>query len=572
MHARMLSLALVLCLLMSLSACTLEKEAEPTTVRPAELPEYVAAEAARTAEKILSHQSEGSFSLAWLSDLHVGYPYEALEWKADETSVAQAGQGLNALGEYLKLDLIVLGGDLANGGPYSSAEDTRKELEAAAEYMRPATFFTPTLYLVGNHDDAPYRATDERLSPEELYAHFGRKSVLAGAVTNEEDPLCNYGYLDFPLEQMRVIYLDTNDKTDWPSTGWVEGDSASAYLDACHVSARQLDWFANVALDFSDKEKPANWDFLVVSHVPLDLSSGVRTYTDAASGKSFEYNTDYVIRILTEYLRGNAGSLTLNGETAEYDFSDLKEKANLCACIHGHRHNAEYRAYGPLEIPAIGCPNVRDGRERAGGDGNTYLKTPETGDSTAFSVITIDRENGKIYADVYGAGPDREWELRDLGQIGYTNLVGRAVDPETGELLDGCGYRDNVRLSTLTGLPEQAGYVTTGVMQWRKEPGDFDKLDPIYIRGVDLDTSDNYVRMALITNAGGEEYKVNIMIKGGEDGKWHEFFTIEELDERYYRLTPREEAMSSWYNVCHFMLCAVGSGENLTVTAGEKIS
>lgn len=571
MLQRIVALLLALEMLLSLSACAVEKETEEAPLRPESVPDYVAAEAAETAEKVLAHKSEDSFSLVWLSDLHVGYPYEELDWKTDETSVMEAGQGLHAMAEAAEPDLIVLGGDLASGGPLSTREDTLKELEAAAEYMRPATFFTPTLYLVGNHDDAPYRSTDERLTREEVFAHFGRKSQLAGAVSNEADPGSNYGYLDFPLKKMRVIYLDTNDKTDWPSTGWVEGDSGSAYMDACHVSARQLDWLANVALDFSAMERPADWGFLVVSHVPLDTCKGIRTYTDATSGESWEYNTDHVITVLTDYLESEGSTITLNGETAQYDFSGLTEKANLYACIHGHNHSFGFRTYGKLEIPGIGCPNVRDGREREGENGETCFKTPGTGDSTSFCVLTLDRTTRKLYADTYGAGPDREWELPELEQIEYTNLVARAVNVSGTGIFNDTGYRNDVRFSSMTNLPDMPGYVTTGIIQWRKEPGEFSELEPIYIRGVNLDIAEPYVRIALISNVNEEGYNLNVLVKGGEDSKWTDYFTIEELDAQYYRLTPKEEALDSWHNIRYFLLCAIGRGEDLVVTTGEGI-
>lgn len=570
MHRRISAMLLCLGLLFALSGCAREDKPAETQPRP-ETPSYVAEEAAETARKVLSHKSGDSFSLVWLSDLHVGHAYEALDWKTDETCVQEAGQGLHILNEEAEPDLIVLGGDLASGGPLSTKEDTQKELEAAAEYMRPATFFTPTLYLVGNHDDAPYRETTERLTAEELFAHFGRKNELSGAVSNGEDPYANYGYLEFPLKKMRVIFLDTNDKTGWPSTGWVEGDSGSAYMDACHISAKQLQWLADVALDFSDKERPADWGILVLSHVPLDTVRGIRTYTDATTGESFEYNTDRVIDILTDYLQSGSGSVTLNGETASYDFSGIVEKANLYACVNGHSHSFAYRTYGDLEIPAITCPNVRDGRERESGDGNLYAKTPGTGESTSFCVLTLDREKRILYADTYGAGPDRMWHLQDLGQVEYTNHVARAVDVD-GEIFNGTGYKNDVRLSSLTELPEAEGYVTTGIIPWRKEPGEFDKLKPIYIRGVELDIQDSYVRIGILSNVDDEEYRLNALVKGGEQEKWTHYFEVEKLDDRYYRLTPREEAMESWYNVRFFMVCALGRGEDLVIDVGHEIS
>ena len=169
-------------------------------------PDYVIAEAAETAKKVLSHQSEDCFTLAWLSDLHIGSSYKVGDkWVTDDTSVIEAGQGLHEMSKTAPCDMIALGGDLSSGSIMTQHEDGLNQLDTAMEYMRPATFYTPTLYLKGNHDDVPYRATADRLTRAELFSRFGRKNLLAGAVSNDLDKGCNYGYLDFENRKMRVI-------------------------------------------------------------------------------------------------------------------------------------------------------------------------------------------------------------------------------------------------------------------------------------------------------------------------------------------------------------------------------
>lgn len=473
-------------------------------------------------------------------------------------------------------DVIALGGDLASGSIMTYREDGLRELDAATEYMRPATFYTPTLYIVGNHDDVPYRGTADRLTRAEMFSRFGRKNLLQGAKTNKLDQGCNYGYMDFENRRMRVIYLNTHDKNGWESTNVEQGESGSKYMNACNVSAKQLHWLANVALDFSDKENQAEWGFVVLSHTQLDIHKGNHTYTDTTTGKTYTANTNNVITILTAYLTNDKGSITFNGETATYDFSNLNNKAYLYGCINGHRHCYEYREYGTKKIPGITCPNTHAYADRENPDGTIYSKVPGTGEGTTFTVITIDRKNGKIYADNHGAGIDRVFDVMVYGS--YVNLVPTAITPPTAnneqpssEIYNGVGYMNNKRISSMTSIVDAPGYVTTGVMTWRETAGAFANLKPIYIKGAELDTTKSYVRMCLIHNINDAGLYCAAVVNDGQDKHtWDKIFTIETLGEQYYKLTPIETGVS-WYNIRYFMISLYGSGENLIITVDEPI-
>lgn len=542
------------------------------------IPNYVQTEAQETAEKTLDHKSRDFFSLAWLSDLHIGNAYEIDGvWTVDDTSVIEAGQGLHDMSKSAPCDVIALGGDLASGTIMTYREDGLSQLDDCIRYMRPATYYIPTLYLMGNHDDAPWRATADRLSRADLFSRLGRKNLLIGSVTNENDPGCLYGYKDFESQRMRVIYLDTHDKDGWESTNCVPGeDTSSAYMNACNISTKQLDFFANVALDFSDKENPSKWGIIVLSHTHLTIHDGNWVYTDETSGISYDANTDNVITIMDAYLSKGAGTITHNGETMSFDFSAINEKAYLYCHIHGHQHAYTYELLGAKGIPSIGCPNTRDGSERESDDGNIYIKTAGTGESCTFSVVTIDRTNGKIYADNYGAGIDREWDVVVYAE--YTNLVPTAVTPVSAEgdalpteIWNGVGYQNDTRISGLGSRPAAAGYVTTGIIQWREAAGAFANLKPIYVKGASLDTTLSYVRMCIITNVDEAGVKAAGIPVGGASQTWTKFFTIETLGDQYYKLTPIESGLASWYNVRYFQMSLYGTGENLIITVDEPI-
>lgn len=537
----------------------------------ASTPEYVVTEAEETAKKVLNHQSADSFTIAWLSDMHVGYVYQALGWKPDETSVIEAGQGLYELNKECPLDVIALGGDLASGVHNTTREDGINQIDKCEKYMRPSTFSIPTLHLRGNHDDAPYQATEGRLTPNDVFQRIGRKNIASGANIVKGK---NYGYRDFETQKMRVIYLDTHDKEGWVSTKYVLGeDDSCPYLNACNVSAEQLDWLANTALNFSDKESPSEWGIVICSHTQLNIHATPWTYTDETTGTSYTANTTNVITILEAYLSKGSGSITLNGETMSYDFSTLDNKAYLYCCINGHNHCEKTYTYGSKNILGIACPAARDGAERVSADGNTYTKTAGTGNSTSFTVITIDRVNNKIYADIHGAGTDREFDVVVYSE--YTNVLKTAYTPPSDNnivpidtsVLDGVGYRNGVRLSGWNYVAKE-GFVSTGVIRWRENPGAFSGLKPIYIKGATLDLTQSYVRCNIITLSNGGLYDAVSSISGE---KWNAYFAIETIGENYYKITPIETSYT-WYNVIAIMFSFVGKGEDLIITIDEPIS
>lgn len=546
----------------------MSQKAVTKTIKAGGVPDYVQAEAAEMAGKVLSHQSENCFTLAWLSDLHIGNSYKINDvWTVDETSNIEAGQGLHEMSKTAPCDVIALGGDLASGTITMNRENGLAQLDDCIKYMRPATFHTPTIYMMGNHDDVPFRATADRLTKAELFSRLGRKNLLIGAVTNDSDPGCNYGYVDFPNRKMRVIYLDTHDKTGWESTNCGSGEAATSdYMNACNIGTKQLDFFANVALDFSKKENPSEWGIIVLSHTQLDIHSGDWTYTDATSGKSYAANTDNAIAIMTAYLSKGAGSITHNGETMSYDFTGLAAKAHLYCCINGHRHCYEYREYGSKKIPGITCPNTRDGDERESADGNIYTKTPGTGESCSFNVITIDRTNGKVYADNYGAGIDREWDVVVYAE--YTNLIPTSLDIDLATVYNGVGYANNMRISGYNASAGN-GYVCTGIMPYERNADGTRKT--VYIKGATLDTALSYCRVCFIQNVSGL-YAAGQGVGGGSGvTAWTNWFTIEELGDQYYKLTPTDNLNNISVNVIYFRMSLHGTGENLIITVDEPV-
>lgn len=357
------------------------------------IPEYIRSEADSLCQRFLKRQSGNTFSILVLSDMHIGYYKDP-----DNQSVQDAAKAAKLIAEKCSPDLIGILGDFSVGASDTTSDDVYRQISICNRLFYPFTSRHKTIFLSGNHDDAPYQG-NRHLSKEALYGLIGRQNLRWDPITDSQSPHGGYGYIDFPSRQLRILYLNTDERQDWEAS---ENDNGN-YLNAHNLSAQQLQWLADSGLNFQDKEDPTKWSILLLSHVSLRVSGN---YTDNDTQKSYDYSTSLAARIMQAYRDQTAGSFSHNGQTVSYDFSS-GPKATLIGSIHGHSHNYSQETVG-TDILSIGVPNCGFGRERQSSDQNTYSKTQGTAESTSFCLLTLDLSSKKILLDHYGAGYDLE--------------------------------------------------------------------------------------------------------------------------------------------------------------------
>lgn len=360
-------------------------------------PTYVRTAAKAFSEKILSHQDGRSFSIAFISDLHCGYYTDP-----ENTSITHAAQALGIVTETCCIDLLCLGGDIANGAPSSTKANTLAEIAVVNRLFH--GIHPRKLMLKGNHDDAPYCNTADRISHSALFPHIGRSNYsIANLVIDETNPSGNYGYVDFEKEKLRVIYLNTDDKASFPS---IENDTN--YLNAHNISAVQLSFLADEALDLTSKAIPGEWGIVILSHVPLNISG-----TKTIGGVTVTHSTSNAGVLLCAYADKGDYAIPVGSDWVTGSYAS-KATGKIICCIHGHNHALTNETISTQSntntILSIGCPNAMNGREHVSANGITYTKTSNSSDDTAFSVITIDRTNETVFVDCYGAGYDRTFD------------------------------------------------------------------------------------------------------------------------------------------------------------------
>ena len=505
------------------------------------IPEYVRTEAESVARIVNQHQSNDSIVFPFLTDAHCGF-YQ------DKTNEAPklAGQLLGLIGKRVPFDFIANGGDIANGAWDTTREMTYEQYEDYTELTIDAHKGVPSVWVPGNHDDAPYMATADRATQKEMFALIGRKNRVSGAVCPDG---CNYGYLDLENRRLRVLYLDTDDKRSWGTIAVGAGETAPEYLNAHNLSGEQLNWLATAALDFSDKENAGLWGIVVVSHVALNISG---TITDPVGGTVYSHSTENAAVILNAYKRGSSGSILHNGRTVSYDFASVADRAAVICAVHGHNHRfcSETLTGGIL---SVGCPNVMNGRERVSDDGNTYSKTAGTADGTSFCVITIDRENHVVYADCVGAGYDRNFPYTTDAPA-YTNQLSIATDVN-GDIYDGKGYKENTYLSS-GNEASKTGTYTTGFIPCKIG-------DTLYCENVGMQNGQDGHRLCFYN---ADKSFAGTMVKTNNTG-----YTGFTYGEDGSIRTIRVNVSGNNQNTAFIRFCCGYLGEDSVVTVNEVI-
>ena len=514
-------------------------------------PDYVLTAADALAKKVVGHIGADNIVFAVMADAHLGY-------YTDTANAAgkQAGQALKRLNERSALDFVAHVGDYATGAWNTTVDDT---LEDNADYqlLIGSKFPGRAVWCPGNHDDAPYQATASRLTQTQMYAVIGRKNLVSGGYVPNN--AC-YGYMDFPGLRLRVIYLDTHDHRSWGTMQLGSGVS-NPYLDADNISAAQLQYLVDHALNFSGVSDPLQWSILVFSHAALN---GSGSYTDPVSGAVHPSNTANAAMLLKAYATKQSGSITHDDSTVSYDFSTITP-AQIIACIHGHEHRYANETVGGAFL-SICCPNIMNGRERVSADGNTYTKTAGTANGTSFCVFSINRTDKKIYVDHYGPGLDREftYTVLDPNTPSYTNQLTLATDTD-GSVYNGTGWAEGYRLNSSSIAESYSGSYITGFIP--AQLGDIVRLkNVIWQNGVTSGLNSGNQRISFYDSSKNHIAQTNAIALAGalngvkdDSGIWTQF-------------TLKNFSGGDLTNAAYFRLNCAGLSAESIITVNEEIT
>ena len=270
---------------------------------------------------------------------------------------------------------------------------------------------TEKFFVVGNHD---YNSNNENNIPNNISHIFTDKEVFNSigrcmngrVVWGSKEKM--YYYKDFEDVKLRIIVLNTQDRImRFNDSGEMISRDPMIY---CGVRQEQMDWFANVALDFSDKADTSEWTTLVYSHIPLSPS-----YNQSPQVQ----NDVCVWDIMKAFREGHAMSYSYIDTSEDADLSvnitkdfSSQGKMNLIGNICGHDHRQVLikdgiKTYGwdynGIACRVINCGYPYQNQEHLGITHNQKAWTPN-----GYSLgVTIFNPSKRLFRITYfGYGDD----------------------------------------------------------------------------------------------------------------------------------------------------------------------
>jgi predicted MPP superfamily phosphohydrolase len=398
-----------------------------------DIPTYHYIESARVVDNILAFKSAHPNSLifAVVCDIHVYIGNETYESKSI-TAIKNAAFALETVGAMVDCDFIANLGDNC----WENGIDTDNALlgaKASINSLKPAFNRLDSFDLVGNHDKS-----DDTQKQYDLIGSHNDFDVSSAT------KIRGFGYKDYTAKKVRVICLNTCD-----------------YLNAsggCALSYEQKDFLMR-ALDLSSKTDCAEWQILLLSHIPLDWNGGdynfyadlqtiLNAYEDGTTA-SITVNSSYALRETpSNYTTYSSGKLV-------YNYSG-KNSAKIIANIHGHVHTNKVSKIANTGIARVATANTNPDLNKSESypeygdysitttEANKIKKVSGTAKDTSATFYCIDLDEQIIYAFGYGADIDRTIPYKEA-----------TVHPVTYTLTDVTSS------NTASGVVEGASFTTT---------------------------------------------------------------------------------------------------------------
>lgn len=286
----------------------------------------------------------------------------------------------NYLQKMLPIDINLFGGDyIANG-----ASTTKSAAMAMINTLKKYIKESGSVLLRGNHDCNQLQQTaSEIMTDLEIFNIIGKKYLTNNLkiVTNEAIPNAMYGYIDFPYQKIRIVFVNTSD-------GYDQG----LKIGMGNMNTTQLQWLADNAFDLTGK---LDYKVVVFGHYPIYDFEDETAQVEGGRLSAFK-------NLLLAFKDGTNLNYTAWGNNYKVvkDFTTQGSKP-LLAYICGHTHEDEniLTTSGILQIATTNA--------------GYYGKENDIGtiDELAFDIITIDQANNKLLFKRVGKGSDRQFNI-----------------------------------------------------------------------------------------------------------------------------------------------------------------
>jgi hypothetical protein len=374
---------------------------EEITEKPLPTQEFLRTEINRVLTRTRQYLTDTSKNIGFITDTHY----------VKDARGKNSSRGLDHIKNCVSIcgdgaaDLIVHGGDIIHGS-YSAIYSLQAQFLDTNHAM--LNSHVPIFPCKGNHDNGLVWSINSGDTDFEkvfitnkewhdlITDRFIRKF---GFVGDSNNPHNNYAYYDFDDVKLRCIMLDTEDlekKHVTDADGKISLDEEDGSM-VFRVSPKQLNWLANEALNFEDKDGES-WSVMLFSHVTI-YSPYTENITRITNGK-------HIHQILKSLKEHSTYTFSVEGENITCDFTNTNHK--VIAGVAGHYHT-------DLVLVKDGILYVTCKQSRC--DYNVYtdpgkddeyraLGDPEHEDS--WTIFTVDPAERQVVLTRFGSGKGYE--------------------------------------------------------------------------------------------------------------------------------------------------------------------
>lgn len=350
-----------------------------------EYPDYIKEEVLKSVDEIQAHQGKNTVTFAFITDIHYALNHN------HTVRFKRTMRAYREIAKRAQVDMLILGGDYTNEGCREYKTKCFRELRALIDREK---YFPVN----GNHDDGSiwdkaYILADKatnHLTHKELYRLFYNHLPQLGAKTDETDGALYYLY-DDEAKKTRYIFLDCCDVPYvFDENGGLKYHAQWLFA----MSQAQLDWLTGTALKFDEE----GWNIVFSTHSLLREG-------DIGNPPEIAENMELLRRIVLAYNEGaNISESFGSGDFERHVKADFSEytRGEIVGFFVGDYHLDAVDRYGTMPLVLVGNAVMYD-------KADYYVKRHD-GDKTEllFDVVTIDRDERKIYTVRVGAGENRE--------------------------------------------------------------------------------------------------------------------------------------------------------------------
>lgn len=293
---------------------------------------YFQAEALLTIERVWELLGENDLVFAVITDTHY----------VNNGTWERSAYNLQQVAARLPLDGIIHLGDLTDG--ILPLAQTKESVELVMADMKQTG--KPIYFCCGNHDSNYFRNNPEKMTEAEMSAYY----------LGREKP---YYYVDYPAQQLRILYLYSFDYREQVRYGF---------------PVEELDWVRETLEAMSD-----GWAALVCAHVPP--LPEIHFWSDQIR------NGEALLQILEEYHRSGK---------------------KILAYVHGHNHGEQIYRERLFPIVSLGCNKMEDFQREKPEGSWTYSRQQGTVTEDLWDVMIVHADHSGIDFVRFGAGEDKK--------------------------------------------------------------------------------------------------------------------------------------------------------------------